>query len=341
MRNTFQRAEAFLIPAAILVAIVLPWLLTAFQVFQSTQILIYAVAVLGLNLLTGFNGQISLGHGAFYAIGAYAFAILVQHFGVPYALALPLAGVVCFAFGFLFGLPALRLQAHYLALATFALAIAVPQILKHRLLEPWTGGVAGISLIKPDAPFGLPLNADQWLYYLTLMSTIVLFYLARNLLHGRVGRAITAIRDYPVAAESMGVNTALYKTLTFGVSATYTGLAGALSAIAIQYVSPDSFTMFLSIYLLVGLVIGGVGAIPGAFIGAAFIVIVPNVATDVSKSATGAIYGVLLIAVVYLMPNGVWGALGQLWNFLLPGKRTQKDGSAEMLDLAAKPAAKS
>jgi branched-chain amino acid transport system permease protein len=286
---------------------------TDFYAFQSTQILIYAIAILGLNILTGFNGQISLGHGAFYAIGAYAVAILIAQYGLPYWMTIPLAAVICFIVGFAFGFPAMRLEGPYLALATFALALAVPQLLKYEKFETWTGGVQGIFIAKPDSPFGLPINADQWLYYFTLAVTILLFFLANNLLHGRVGRAITAIRDHQVAAEAMGVNANLYKALTFGVSAMYTGVAGGLSAIVIQFVAPDSFTLFLSIFLLVGMVVGGVGSIPGAFIGAAFIVIIPNVAADISKAATGAIYGLFLIVMMYLMPNGVWGALAMAW----------------------------
>lgn len=293
--------------AAIAIGLALPLFLSDFHVFQATQMLIYAIAILGLNLLTGYNGQISLGHGAFYAIGAYAVAILMAQYEVPYYVALPASAAVCFIVGFLFGLPALKLEGHYLALATFALALAVPQLLKYPAFEHWTGGVQGIFVAKPDAPFGLPLNADHWLYYFTLAITVMIFLLAANLLRGRVGRAITAIRDHPAAAETMGINIAMYKATTFGVSALFTGLAGGVSAIVIQFTAPDSFTMFLSIFLLVGLVVGGVGSIPGAFIGGACIVITPNIAADISKAATGAIYGLMLIAFVYFLPNGTWG----------------------------------
>ena len=197
--------------------------------------MIYGLAILGLNLLTGFNGQFSLGHSAFYGIGAYTAAILMNQ-NVDYYWTLPCAGALCFAVGFLFGLPALRLQGIYLALATFALAIAMPQILKFQPLEPLTGGVQGIVLAKPDPPAGLPVNADQWLYYFTLAVLLVMFAGAASLVNSRTGRAIMAIRDHPTAAAAMGINTALYKTLTFGVSALYTGVAGALGAIVVQFV---------------------------------------------------------------------------------------------------------
>src|ERR1700756_2280060 len=171
----------------LVLACVLPFVVSNYRVFQFTLALVYAIALLGLNMLTGYNGQISLGHGAFYAIGAYVAAILMDKFGVPYWLTIPIAGAVCLLAGFLFGLPALRLEGLYLALATFALGVAMPQILKSKGLEHWTGGVQGIGLTHPNAPFGIPLDADQWLYFFTLAVTIVMFVLAVNLLRGRIG----------------------------------------------------------------------------------------------------------------------------------------------------------
>jgi branched-chain amino acid transport system permease protein len=294
-------------------AIALPFLVSNYRVFQFNMVLVYAIVLLGLNILTGYNGQISLGHGAFYAIGAYVAAILMDHFGWPYWATLPLAGMVCFVFGFLFGLPALRLRGHYLALATFALAVAMPQMLRYKHLEQWTGGVQGIVIIKPDAPFGLKVTPDQWLYLFTLAVLVVMFVIGWNLLRGRVGRALVAIRDHPVAAEAMGVHTALYKTLAFGISALFTGVAGALGAIVVQFVAPESFTPGLSINFLVGIVIGGVASISGAFYGALFIQFVPNFADQISKAAPWAIYGVFLLAFVYLMPTGVAGFVRLAW----------------------------
>jgi branched-chain amino acid transport system permease protein len=291
----------------LLLACVLPFTISNYSVFQCTLVLVYAIALLGLNMLTGFNGQISLGHGAFYAIGAYTAAILMDKFGVPYWATLPAAGAVCLVAGFLFGLPALRLEGLYLALATFALGVCMPQLLKYKHFESWTGGVQGIVILKPDAPFGLPLTQDQWLYFFTLTVGIVMFVLGWNLLRGRIGRAMIAIRDQPVAAEAMGVNNALYKSLTFGVSAMYTGVAGALGAIAVQFVAPDSFSIFLSLSLLVGMVVGGLASIPGAIFGAIFIQFVPNIADQISKAAPWAIYGVFLIVFMYVMPGGIAG----------------------------------
>jgi branched-chain amino acid transport system permease protein len=301
----YWRWLGFLIVAAI--ALPLPFLLKNFFIFQLTLAMVYAIAILGLNLLTGFNGQFSLGHSAFFALGAYTAAILMDQYDVSYYWTLPVAGIVCFVAGFLFGLPALRLEGVYLALATFALAISMPQILKLSPLEHWTGGVQGIVLIKPNAPFGLPLNPDQWLYFFVFAVAALLFFCAYNLVSSRTGRAIKAIRDNPVAARTMGVNLSLYKSLTFGVSAFYTGIAGALGGIAVQFVAPDSFTFGLSIALFVGLVVGGVGSIGGALFGAWFVLFVPNIAEQVSKGLAGAVYGVILVLLIYLMPFGLAG----------------------------------
>jgi branched-chain amino acid transport system permease protein len=304
------------------VACALPFTITDFHLFQFTQVFIYAVALMGLNILTGYNGQISLGHGAFYAIGAYTAAIMLDRWQVPYVLTIPAAGLTCLVVGFLLGRPALRLDGLYLALATFALALAVPQILKY--FEHWTGGSQGLVLTKPGPPLGLPLSEDQWLYFLTLSVAVVSLLLARNIIKGRPGRATLAIRDNPLAAQSMGVNTALYKSLAFGVSAAYTGVAGALSVLAIGFVAPDSFTVMLSITLLTGIVVGGLATISGAIFGALFIEFVPNIAQDVSKAAPWAIFGVFLIVFMYVMPNGIAGTLRLLWARLVttsPGDR--------------------
>jgi len=293
------------------IACALPFMMSGFRVFQFTQVYIYAIALLGLNILTGYNGQISLGHGAFYAIGAYTTAIMIDKWNIGYGWTIPTAGILCLVIGFLFGRPALRLEGLYLALATFSLALAVPQILKY--FEHWTGGSQGIVLSKPKAPWRLPLSEDQWLYFLTLVILVVLFLLARNLLKSRTGRAIVAIRDNHIAAEAMGINSALYKSVVFGVSAAYTGVAGALSSIAIAFVAPDSCNIFLSITLLTGIVIGGLATISGAIFGALFIQFVPNWAQDISKAAPWAIFGIFLIVFMYVMPHGIVGFLRLAW----------------------------
>src|SRR6266478_3782789 len=300
----------------IVLAIVVPLLkplvpdvVSDYRLFLVSTMIIAAIAVLGLNLLTGFNGQISLGHGAFYAVGAYTAAVLMDHLNMPYWATLPIAAGVCFIVGYLFGLPALRLEGHYLALATFALALAVPQILKYKWLEGLTGGVQGIVLSKPEVPFGLPLTEDQWLYYYCLVVMVALYWAAANILKSRSGRAMMAIRDQYMAADTMGIDTALYKTVTFGISAAYTGIAGALSASAIAFVAPDSFNIFLSIKFLIGLVVGGI-----------FYVLIDNSAQAIStfvKSDLGlpfdlsayTIFGILLLLLMYTMPMGIVGGV--------------------------------
>ncbi len=296
--------------ALLLAAAVLPLLFASgYRLFQLTMVVVYAVAILGLNVVTGITGQISLGHGAFFALGATVTAVLITSAGAPYWATLPAATAVCGAAGFLVGFPALRLGGLYLALTTFALAVATPQILKSPALEPWTGGGQGLVIDKPDPPAGLGLDADQFLYLFTLGVGAGLFLLAHNLLRGRIGRAMRAIRDQPVAAAAMGVDIAVVKTGSFAAGAALTGLAGSLGAIAVQFVAPDGFGIFLSLTLFVGLVVGGVGVIEGALFGAVFIEFVPNVTESVSKAAPGAIYGVILIAVMFLMPSGVAGVL--------------------------------
>lgn len=296
----------------IVLGALLPFFVEGYTSFQATLIMIYAIAILGLNLLTGFNGQFSLGHSAFYAVGAYTAAVLVFHLDWPVYVTIPIGGVVCFVAGFLFGLPALRLEGLYLALATFALAVAVPQILKSSHLEELTGGVQGLDIFRPDVPTVLPIDMDQWWYLITFGIMLLLFWVAWNLINSRTGRAMMAIRDNPIAAASMGINTSLYKSLTFGVSAFYTGIAGALSAIVIEFVAPDSFTFQLSILLFIGLVVGGTGSIWGAIFGGLFILMVPNIAEEVSTGLSYAVFGVILILVIYVMPSGIAGLVNIL-----------------------------
>jgi branched-chain amino acid transport system permease protein len=306
--------------AGIVLALVLPLLATNFAVFQMTQVLVYAIAVLGLNLLTGYNGQFSLGHSAFYALGAYTAAIMIDRYEIAFYWTIIPAGIVCFVGGFLFGLPALRLEGLYLALATFALAVATPQLLKYDHFEEFTGGVQGLDVFKPDAPVDW-LTPDQYLYFFVMFCGALLFVGAWNLVRGRTGRAMIAIRDNPIAAKTMGINTSLYKSVTFGVSGFYTGIAGALGAIVAEYVAPDSFTFFLSVWFLVGMVVGGLASIPAAIAGGIFILYMPNVSEHViamffgndpsAKALIWVTFGLFLIFTVYVVPNGLAGLIRQ------------------------------
>lgn len=307
---------------SVLALALIPFGISDYWVFQLTIIIAHSIALLGLNLLTGFNGQISLGHGAFYAAGAYTTAVLMDKFGIPYWMTIPISGALCYGLGLAIGYPALRLEGLYLALVTLAMGVCVPQILKYKHFESWTGGVQGILLIKPDAPLGLPLMPDHWLYLFTLVVAVGMFIAARNLLNGHTGKALVAIRDNSIAASAMGIDVARYKTTTFGISALYTGVAGSLASLAIQFVAPDSFQA-LSIGFLVGIVVGGLASISGAIYGAIFIQFVPHIAENISKAAPSAIFGVLLIAFVYALPYGIAGSIKK---FLL--LRTMRAASA-------------
>lgn len=304
--------RGLLVVGGIVLALAPLWVLESFHLFQLTMAVIMALAVLGLNIVSGYNGQISLGHGAFYAVGAYVTAILMSHFDWSFWATLPFSAVICAALGWAIGFPALRLAGHYLALTTFALAVAVPQLLKHKALEDWTGGVQGLFLIKPEPPAFLPVTPDQYMYLVALAVSGVLFLLAWNLIRGRTGRALMATRDHPTAAEAMGMDIASLKTKAFAISALITGIAGSLSAVAIEFVAPDSFTFFVSITLFVGMVAGGVASIMGSLFGGLFVLFVPNIAESISKAAPGVIYGIILILFLYLLPDGFAGLLRRI-----------------------------
>jgi branched-chain amino acid transport system permease protein len=312
------------VSVAIAAAAGLPFALSNYQVFQLTMVMIYAIAVLGLNILTGYNGQISLGHGGFFAAGAYTTAILMHRYGVPYWATLPPAAVICFVLGLLFGLPALRFEGPYLALVTLTMAVVMPQMLKY--FDTWTGGQQGINLVKPLPPSGLGIDRDRWLYLLALIVLLIAMRVAANMLHGRTGRALVAIRDNPIAAAAMGIDIARYKTLAFGTSTLFTGVAGALSAIVIGFVAPESFSLFLSISFLVGSAVGGIATIGGAIVGAFFIEFVPNLANDISDAAPWAIYGLMMLLFMYAMPRGVVGSLTPWLNRMMRRTALEKNG---------------
>lgn len=278
---------------------------------------IYFIAIVGLNVLTGYNGQISLGHGAFMAIGAYTTAILHQH-GVDLYLTIPIAGILTGLVGFAFGFPALRLSGVYLALATFGLAVSIPLIAKR--FEGLTGGGQGLRIDPlPDSPIGA-LSTNEWISYLTWAIAGVMFGAAWLLLRGRLGRAFRAVRDAPIASISSGISLARTKTLAFGIAAAYAGVAGALLAIAIAYVNPDTFPVSLSILLLTGAVIGGLGSLEGMLFGAIFIQFAPGWGDSLAKHVhynqatvqSTVFYGLILLLVLFVMPGGAASLFHQL-----------------------------
>lgn len=320
----------WLVLVAVLFLAGLPTVVTSFQASEWGGALILAIAIMGLNILVGYSGQISLGHGAFMALGAYTSAVLVHTYRLDFLATIPLAGVLTGMVGFLFGIPALRLSALYLALATFALAVVTPSLIKRP--ATLTGGVQGILIIQPDPPqfmkdafgaiTGTPMTSDQWIYYVILACALLLFWFAWNLVRHRPGRAMRAVRDGEVAAAASGVSVAGYKTLAFGVSAFYAGVAGSLFALSTGFVSPDTFPVGLSIQLLVGGVVGGLASIPGPLLGAIFVYFLPiesnqwvpsqtwipaQVAATVVKAGPAVTYGAVLILIMIFAPNGVVG----------------------------------
>ena len=304
--------------AAVLVVLLfaLPFVLSGYQTFQLAYVGIFAIAILGLNLLIGFSGQVSLGHGAFLAVGGYTAAILGAHHGVPLVLTIPVAGLISGGVGFLVGIPALRLSGLYLSLATFAMAVSIPTIL--RKFEGLTGGSRGILLPALNPPAGVDITSEQTIYLVVLVTALLLFAFARNLVRSATGRALMAIREGELAASAFGVNLAAYKTMAFGLSAFYAGVAGALLAITTAFVAPDSFAVDQSISLLVGTVVGGLGTISGPVFGAMLVRYLPIYAQSFSKAAPAIAYGVILVAVMFLMPGGISGLVHRVYRRLVP-----------------------
>jgi branched-chain amino acid transport system permease protein len=291
----------------VVLAVLLPFFLGSYRVGQFTQAAALAIGVLGLNLLVGYSGQISLGHGAFFALGAYVSAIAMADLGIHYLLSLPLAGAAGALAGFLLGLPALRLHGLYLALVTLAVAIATPQIIKRA--EGLTGGTQGMTVDKVTAPAWSGLADDQWLYLVTLAVAVLMFVLAAFLVRGRVGRALVAIRDNEIAARTMGVDLARFKTGAFAVGSAYAAVGGALFTLPLGFLAPESFPLALSFAFLAAIVVGGLATIAGAVFGALFIEFVPVYAADVNEALAGVIYGGVLILFMYLLPGGVMGLI--------------------------------
>ena len=305
------------IAAVPLLVVFLPKAFSDYYNFRFAIVGIYFIAIIGLNILTGYNGQISLGHGAFLAFGAYTTAILVSNYGVGEYWTIPIAGILTGIFGFLFGLPALRLSGVYLALATFSLATSIPLIAKR--YEGFAGGGQGKTITLPSSPIG-GLSTNEWLSYLTWAIAALMFAAAWFVLRGSWGRAFRAVRDAPIAAVSSGVSLARYKTLAFAIAAAYAGVAGALFAIANAFVNPDTFPVSLSILLLTGAVVGGLGSLEGMLFGAVFIQFAPDWGDKLSKQVhfneatvqSTVFYGLILLAVLFLLPGGAAGLIHQL-----------------------------
>ena len=323
-RRALGTALWLLLAAVVLTAYVAaPRLVSDFHSRDLAQAGVFFIAIVGLNILTGYTGQISLGHGALMAIGGYTTAALAVHEHWRDVWTIPLAGLAAGIVGFLIGLPALRLSGLYLALATFAFAVAMPSLLKK--FSGLTGGGQGLRLLE-QAPLqvtglsgsvtilGYSTTQNHFLYYLTWAIGLVGFVVAWLILRGRLGRTFRAVRDSEIAAASAGIDLARAKTLAFTISGVYAGVAGALLAIQDEIVNPLSFTFLLSILLLVGTVVGGLGSLPGMVLGAFFVQYLPDLSTRVS-SAQGVpdfVYGAAIILVMLLLPSGAGGLLRRL-----------------------------
>jgi branched-chain amino acid transport system permease protein len=340
MRRNLGRATgpALFVIGAVVVAL-LPRFMGEFRLLQFTLVAVYVIALLGLNILTGYSGQISLGHGAFVGIGAYVAALLSLGRpglellqldppswlplgdGMTPIFTIPIAALVTGVIGLLVGIPATRLGGISLALATLALAVSFPILMKR--YSEVTGGGGGINLNLPETPFGWDISTRHWLYYEAWVTAGILFVLAWLLVRGRIGRAWRAIRDGEVAATSSGVNPVLYKIFAFGVSAAYAGAAGALFAIEIAYVNPDTFPVSLSILLLATAVIGGLGSLAGAIFGALLYEFLPIYTQEppifsfeLADQAPPVVFGVFLIVIMILLPGGVVSGIRRLAAFI-------------------------
>jgi branched-chain amino acid transport system permease protein len=310
-----------------------------YYVFVSSTIVVNFIAIMGLVILVGHGGQISLGHGAFVGIGAYVCAIAMGKFGIPYWLSVPLTGIVSFFIGFLFGYPAVRLEGHYLALATFALGLTFPQIVKLNWLHPLTGGSMGMILSQPKSVLPDILSVDKWLFIFVAFWGLLIYLITLGISQSRLFLAWRALRDHRVAAEVAGINRLLSNNAAFAVSAMFAGISGALGVIVTQFVAADTFSFFLSLTLLVGAVVGGVNSMLGAILGAIFIQFIPNLADNISKAAPWAVYGGVLLVVITVAPSGIAGALTALFDRIVtagrklgysPGRLQAKSSSQDL-----------
>lgn len=285
----------------------LPFLLSVYNLSLVTKVGIFFIAVLGLNILTGYTGQISIGHGAFMAIGGYTTAVLSRDHHTNLVLTMVVALAICFLLGLIVGLPALRLSGAYLALATFALALSVPQIPQE--FSRYLGGRGGVQTNT--------VPSHLWLYGAAWTASAILFVLAWLILRGRVGRAFRAVRDSEIAAVASGVELPVYKTLAFGISAGYAGVAGSLFVLATNgFAQPDEFGVFLSLQILVGAAVAGLGSLWGILVGAAFVGLLPEVSTSVpvigNDHGRDVIFGLMVVLVMLLLPDGFAGLLARL-----------------------------
>jgi len=310
---------------AVVFLYIIPFAIPSYLVSQFATVVVFAVAIVGINLVTGFGGAITLGHAAFVALGAYTTAILVVRYGWnPYAT-IPVSAALSWIAGWCLGFPALRLQGLYLALGTLVLSITVPPVLKR--FDAFTGGVQGLNVGNPEAPAFLPLDDSQWIYFVCLAIAAVLYIVARRILSGPLRRALVASRDNQLVAAVMGVDRATVTTATFAMSSLYAGVAGSLYAMIVGFVSPDTFNVMMSLSLFVGAVVGGITSLNGAIVGAMFIQFVPIWASDIDVSLGGLVFGCALIVTLVVIPAGI-GGIGEQFFIWLCARLGWVEGAA-------------
>lgn len=296
----------------LLVGVFLPFRLGPSHVFNLSHAMVLACAVVGMVLLTGFTKQISLGQNFFFAGGAYLAAFAINEWGLPYLLAPVLAFVACYFVGYLFGLPVLGIRGTYLTLITIGLGLVTPHLV--RRFEGFTGGSMGTQITSIKAPGWMPLDADQWLYFVCLFFLLIVIVTAKWIENSQVGRAMRAAGDNEIAASLSGVNVRLAKSTAFAWSGGFAGVSGALFVLLIGYIAPGSIDLFLAIYLLAALVIGGQYSVIGAVLGSFFIVFVPLQVERVSDSLSGALFGSFIILTMLVFRDGIAGAIAKVWN---------------------------
>ena len=307
MRKQIPALGSLFVVAAVLC--LLPFILSDYDVYLTAQVGIFFIAVLGLNILTGYTGQISIGHGAFMMIGGYTTAVLSRDHGTNLIVTMLIAFAICFVVGLLVGLPALRLSGVYLALVTFALAVSLPYLpLQY---STFLGGSGGVQVRLSQVP------TNVWVYGVAWACSAVLFVLAWLILRGRTGRAFRAVRDSEIAAVASGVELPVYKTLAFGISAAYAGVAGSLFVLAANgFAQPSEFDIFLSLQILIGAAVAGLGSLWGILIGAAFVGLLPQVSTSVpllgAEHGRDVVFGAAVILIMLLLPDGFAGLLAQI-----------------------------
>jgi len=306
-----------------LLAIVgLVFVLSEYQIYQLTMVVIFAIVILGTNILTGFTGQLSLATNAFVAVGSYIAAILVADYGWPWYTTIPIASLAGFFLGWGFSLPALRLKGLYLATATLALSVAVVPVLKRA--DPITHGASGILVPRPESPVAW-LEGYQWRFFVALAVALVVFVLVRNLLNGHVGRALIAIRDNEIVASIEGVNLANYKGLAFAVSSALSAVTGALLCFNVGIVEPSAFSLDFSVMMIAASVLGGASTVFGAVVGGVISVYLPTLANDFNQALVGLIYGMTIVIFMVWMPQGIVGTLTDIFQ-----RRSKKRSGSDL-----------